>query len=37
MKIGKWVFYWGVFQSLLHFYYDGFLWKTRQAAVRTSL
>jgi hypothetical protein len=37
MKIGKWVFFWGVYQSLLHFYYDGFLWKTRQSAVRKSL
>ena len=37
MKIGEWVFFWGVFQSLLHFYYDGFLWKTRQAAFRKSL
>ena len=37
LKIGKWVFYWGVFQSLLHFYYDGFLWKTRQPSVRKSL
>ncbi len=37
LEIGKWVFYWGVFQSLLHFYYDGFLWKTRQPLVRTSL
>jgi hypothetical protein len=37
LKIGKWVFYWGVFQSLLHFYYDGFLWKTRQPSVCKSL
>lgn len=37
VKIGKWVFYWGVFQSLLHFYYDGFLWKTRQPGMRRSL
>jgi hypothetical protein len=37
MKLGAWVFYWGVFQSLLHFYFDGFLWKTRKPEVRQSL
>jgi hypothetical protein len=37
MKLGAWIFYWGVFQSLLHFYFDGFLWKTRQPEVRKSL
>jgi hypothetical protein len=37
MKLGVWIFYWGVFQSLLHFYFDGFLWKTRQPEMRKSL
>jgi hypothetical protein len=37
MKLGAWIFYWGVFQSLLHFYFDGFLWKTRQPEMRESL
>jgi hypothetical protein len=37
MKLGAWIFYWGVFQSLLHFYFDGFLWKTRQPEMRKSL
>jgi len=37
VKIGRWVFYWGVFQSLLHFYFDGFLWKTRNASMTQSL
>ncbi len=37
MKLGVWVFYWGVFQSLLHFYFDGFLWKTREPEMRKSL
>ncbi|MBW2542967.1 MAG: hypothetical protein JRF15_12840 [Deltaproteobacteria bacterium] len=37
MKLGAWIFYWGVFQSLLHFYFDGFLWKTRRPEVRQSL
>jgi hypothetical protein len=35
--IGAWIFYWGVFQSLLHFYFDGFLWKTRRPEMRRSL
>jgi hypothetical protein len=37
MKLGAWIFYWGVFQSILHFYFDGFLWKTRRPEVRMSL
>ena len=37
IKLGQWVFFWGVFQSLLHFYYDGFLWKTRDSAMTRSL
>ena len=37
MKLGAWIFYWGVFQSLLHFYFDGFLWKTRRPEMRKSL
>ncbi len=37
LTLGKWIFYWGVFQSLLHFYFDGFLWKTRQPEMRESL
>lgn len=27
--IGEWLFYWTVYQSLMHFYLDGFLWKLR--------
>ncbi len=37
MKIGSWIFYWGVFQSLLRFYFDGFLWKARKPEFRQSL
>jgi hypothetical protein len=37
MTLGMWIFYWGVFQSLLHFYFDGILWKTRQPEMRKSL
>jgi hypothetical protein len=35
--IERWAFYWSVFQSLVHFYYDGFLWKMRAASVRSNL
>jgi hypothetical protein len=34
LPIGHWIFYWGVWQSLLHFAYDGLLWHTRDPAVR---
>jgi hypothetical protein len=37
MTLGVWIFYWGVFQSLLHFYFDGFLWKTRRPEMRNTL
>jgi hypothetical protein len=37
LTLGAWIFYWGVFQSLLHFYFDGFLWKTRRPEMRKSL
>jgi hypothetical protein len=37
LTLGAWIFYWGVFQSLLHFYFDGFLWKTRRPEMRRSL
>jgi hypothetical protein len=37
MPLGAWIFYWGVFQSMLHFYFDGFLWKTRRPEMRKSL
>ncbi len=33
----RWGFYWSVYQSLVHFYYDGFLWKMRSASVRRYL
>jgi hypothetical protein len=32
--VERWAFYWSVFQSLVHFYYDGFLWKMRLPSVR---
>ncbi len=37
LKLGAWIFYWSVFQSLLHFYFDGFLWKTRRPEMREAL
>lgn len=33
----EWIFYWTIFQSFLHFYYDGFLWKMRRKSVRANL
>ncbi len=33
----EWIFYWTVFQSFLHFYYDGFLWKMRKKSVRAHI
>ena len=33
----EWIFYWTIFQSFLHFYYDGFLWKMRKKSVRANL
>ena len=34
---GAWLFYWTVWHSLAHFWYDGFLWKMRLSTVRASL
>jgi len=35
--IERWAFYWSVFQSLVHFYYDGFLWKMRLPSVQANI
>jgi hypothetical protein len=35
--IERWAFYWSVFQSMVHFYFDGFLWKMRLPAVQANL
>jgi len=32
-----WAFYWSVYQSLVHFYYDGFLWKMRMPWVQANI
>ena len=37
IKIGVWLFSFAIWQSLAHFYFDGFLWKMRAPAVRASL
>ena len=33
----EWARYWGIYQSMVHFYFDGFLWKMRLPSVRASL
>ena len=33
----KWIFFWGVYQSMVHFYFDGFLWKMRLPIYRKSI
>ena len=36
-KTSHWLLYWGIYQSLVHFYFDGFLWKMRSKTVRESI
>ena len=33
----EWIGYWTVFQSMVHFYFDGFLWKMRARSVRDTI
>jgi hypothetical protein len=33
----EWAKYWGIYQSMAHFYFDGFLWKMRLPSVRANL
>lgn len=33
----EWVGYWTIFQSMVHFYFDGFLWKMRLPSVRATI
>ena len=33
----QWFFYYAVYESLIHFYMDGFLWKMRRAEVRANI
>jgi hypothetical protein len=37
MTVGMWLFYYAVYESLVHFYMDGFLWKMRRADVRENI
>ena len=32
-----WIYAWGIYVSLAHFYIDAFLWKIRRPALRASL
>ena len=32
-----WLLYWGIYQSMVHFYFDGFLWKMRKKSVRANI
>ena len=36
-SLAEWGYYWGIYQSMVHFYFDGFLWKMRLPAVRASI
>lgn len=33
----EWILYWTIFQSMVHFYFDGFLWKMRLKTVRATI
>lgn len=33
----RWIFFWAIYQSLMHFHYDGFLWRMRTSQVRRSI
>lgn len=36
-RTAYWVGFWGVYQSMVHFYFDGFLWKMRLPSVRANI
>ena len=36
-RVTTWFFYWTVYQSMVHFYFDGFLWKMRLPATRANI
>ncbi len=33
----EWFMYWGVYQSMVHFYFDGFMWKMRRSTTRAHI
>jgi hypothetical protein len=37
VRASSWLFYWTVWHSCAHFYFDGFLWKMRLPSVRAGL
>jgi len=37
LELWRWVFLWGLWQSLSHFAWDGFLWKMRRPSTRANL
>ncbi|GEM_PF-978007 len=36
-RTSTWIAYWGIYQSMAHFYWDGFMWKIRHKSVRKHL
>ena len=36
-RVTTWFFYWTVYQSMVHFYFDGFLWKMRLPTTRANI
>lgn len=36
-RTSTWIGFWGVYQSMVHFYWDGFLWKMRTKDVRKTI
>jgi hypothetical protein len=36
-RTGYWLGFWGIYQSMAHFYFDGFLWKMRLPSVRANI
>ncbi|WP_106395660.1 hypothetical protein [Enhygromyxa salina] len=36
-RTAYWLGFWGVYQSMAHFYFDGFLWKMRLPSVRANI
>lgn len=36
-RVAYWLGFWGIYQSMAHFYFDGFLWKMRLPSVRANI
>jgi len=37
ISAAQWIYFWGIAQSMIHFYYDGFLWKMRSPETRANI